>query len=124
MKCFKAALRRYQRQVRSYLPCSGKQKRRILTDIQERIGTFVDEHPDCTFAEIEAHFGTPQTIAAACLENMELTELLRTIRLRRRMVTIVVSAVMIAIALWAGCVTAAYNEHVADTNGYYTVEIE
>lgn len=124
MKRFSTSLRRYQRQVRSYLPCSGKQKRRILAGIHERVNAFVAEHSDCTFAEVEAHFGSPQDIAVSCLENMNLKELLQTIRLRRRIVTILVSAVLIAISLWAGCITAAYHEHVVDTNGYYTVEIE
>ena len=124
MNSFDAALRRYRRQVRSYLPCSGKQKRRILRDIQERISAFVEEHPDCTFTQVEAHFGSPQTIAAACLESMDLKELLRTIRLRRRIVAVVVAAAFIVITLWAGCITVAYNEYIVDTDGYYAVEIE
>lgn len=124
MNSFDIALLRYQLQVRSFLPCSGKQKRRILSDIRGQIGAFMDEHPGCTFSEVETHFGSPQTIAAACLESMDLKELLRTIRLRRRIVAIVVAAAFIVIAIWAGCVTAAYQENVVDTNGYYTVEIE
>lgn len=124
MNSFNIALRRYHRKIRSFLPCSGKQKHRILADIQERISAFVEEHPACTFAEIEAHFGTPQTIAAACLESMDLKELLQTIRLRRRIISMITAATFAALILWAGCITAAYHEHIVDTNGYYTVEIE
>lgn len=124
MNSFDAALRRYRRQVRSYLPCSGKQKRRILGDIQERISAFVEEHPDCTFTEVEAHFGSPQTIAAACLESMDLKELLHTIRLRRRIITVIIIVAFITVTLWAWYVTAAYEEHIVDTDGYYAVEIE
>lgn len=112
-------LQRYFGTVRSFLPCGGKLRRRIMADIRNQVYVYVDAHPGCAFSDIEAHFGTPDCIAAACLENMELKDVLRTIRLRRRIISTVTAAAVLVVALWAICVTTIYLEHRACSKGGY-----
>ena len=65
MTTLEPALRQYYREIRSYLPCSRKHKDRILNEIRTNILQYLEENPEVDFAGIQAHFGSPKTIAAA-----------------------------------------------------------
>lgn len=118
MKNREAALRRYYRTIRSYLPCTAKQKKRILDEIRERVNAYLEEYPEAGFAQIEARFGTPQTIAAAYVDDMDTPELLNVLRIRRKIVTAVASGVIAVILIWGIAVSVAYVEAHSQWNGY------
>ena len=68
--------RRYLREAKSWLPCSGKQKRDILARIENVVNDYVDQNPDADYSEIMNRFGTPRQIAAAYVDDMDTEELL------------------------------------------------
>ncbi len=109
------AARRYLRNVRDWLPCSGKLKREIMARIKNVLDDYLAEHPNADFAELSHRFGLPKQIAASCVEDMDTEELLRNLRIRRRIVGIVTCTALIVITLWAGTVTYAiiHNERLA-----------
>lgn len=120
-----SALRRYYRIIRSYLPCSGKLKKQILMEIRTNISNYLEEFPAAEFSQIEARFGTPKSIAAAYVDDMDTQELLHALRIRRKITIIVVAAVLIIMAMWSAVVSAAYINAHHDTKGYtetYIVE--
>lgn len=112
------AARRYLRNVRDWLPCSGKLKREIMARIKNVLDDYLAEHPEADFAELSRRFGLPEQIAASYVEDMDTEELLRNLRIRRRIVGIVTCTALIVITLWAGTVTYAiiHNERLA--HGY------
>lgn len=112
------AARRYLRNVKDWLPCSGKLKREIMARIKNVLDDYLAEHPDADFAELSHRFGLPKQIAASYVEDMDTEELLRNLRIRRRIVGIVTCAALIVITLWAGTVTYViiHNERLA--HGY------
>ena len=98
-------LRRYFRQIGGWLPCTRKMKRKIMGQIEDRVREFLEHNPDANLARLQAEFGDPHTIAAAYVENTGTVEILRSLRVRRRIVTIVdVTAVAILLA-WVAVVT-------------------
>lgn len=72
---------------------------------------------------MEAHFGAPQQIAAAYIENVDSGELLRDLHIKRRVVTVVSVALVTAVLVWAIGVTVIVVDHMMDThNGYIVTE--
>ena len=117
MKRRESALRGYYHTIRSYLPCSYKQKKRIINEIQLNINAYLEEHPDADFAQIEVRFGNPRNIAAAYVDDMNTSELLQALRMRRRITTPLVVGLIIALSLWGCFLGLAYTESISESNG-------
>lgn len=104
MNTAERAARRYYRKVRSWLP-GGKMRRYVMTQIRETVQEFVQEHPDADVAAIQAQLGTPQEIAAAYVENMETAAVLKSLRIRRRVLFAVYVTTLAILISWVALVT-------------------
>lgn len=117
------AVKKYLRQVRSWLPCAGKAKKMILTDIENIISSGLKENPNLDLQGLHARFGTPQQIAAAHVDEMETPELLRQLRIRRRIVTIILIVAVLALTVWLGIALIALVDAHQSNDSYFTVTI-
>lgn len=115
------ARRRYLWEIRGWLPCSGKLKRGILDRIENTVLEYLIENPEASYEDLTERFGVPQQIAATYVEEMGTNELLRDLRIRRRIVRAVTAAALSVVILWAGLVIASYVDHRRDVNGYLVV---
>ncbi len=102
--------RRYLRKVRGLLPCSRKMKDEITAPLRRSMAEYLLERPDASAEDFRARFGTPEVIAASCLEDVETTDLLRRLRLRRRVTAILVSTAFAALLVWVGFIIRSYYE--------------
>lgn len=121
MKKGNIAAWRYLWKVGGWLPCSGKLKREIMARIKTVLDDYLNDHPDADFAELSHRFGTPQQIAASYIEEMNVQDLLKQLRIRRKIICIVVATAVTLVLLWAGAVTTALIRHINDMNGYLVV---
>lgn len=117
------AARRYCRSVRSWLP-SGKMRRTIMAQIKDTVNEFVQHDPDADYEAIQAQLGSPQEIATAFVENMGATEVLRGLRVRRRVLTAVLVAVLVILVSWTCLVAKATIREETSVNGHISVDIE
>lgn len=115
------AKRRYLREIRGWLPCSGKWKRGILEKIEQSIAQFLSENPEASYEALAERFGSPRQIAATYVDEMGTDELLRDLRVRRRVVGMIAATAVAVVCLWAGLVTATYLDHLNGMNGYVVV---
>lgn len=118
-----AALRRYLRTVRGMLPCDRKQKRHILKELQCSVDAFLAEHPDADLPQLQAHFGTPDQIAASYVDDLDTPALLRAMHARKRVITVAVATALAILLSWACVVTWAVIDHNNESNGYFTTTI-
>lgn len=123
MKASDAALRRYFHNIRSWLPCSCKQKRLILAQVKENIFAFREDHPEADMEAIEAQFGSPRQIAAGYVDDMDTPDLLTALRLRKRIFLAVVAGLLAAMLLWGWGVSAAILEQRDINYGHLETEI-
>ena len=114
-------LLRYLWKVRRELPGSGKQKEQILSRVESSVRDFVTENPHADYAAITQRCGTPQQIAASCIEEMDAQELTLQLRIRKTIVRIVAATALVLVLLWAGVVVTALIRHVKAMNGYLIV---
>lgn len=105
MKPNDPALKRYYRSIRSWLPCSRRLKNQILSQIQDSVEQYLVQNPDASFSQLESQFGALGTIAAAYVENTGTEEILRRLRIRRRITMIIVGVAAAILLAWASVVT-------------------
>lgn len=123
MKNRDSALRRYYRTVFNYLPCSRKLKNKILQEIKGNVTAYLEEHPQATISDIESHFGTPRSIAAAYVDDMNTEELIHALHIRKKVVTTIVSTLLTIVLLWAVGVTCTMVYHAVKYTGAVYVEV-
>lgn len=114
-------LLRYLWKVRGELPGNRRQKKQILSRVESSVQDFVIENPHADYAAITQRFGTPQQIAASCIEEMDAQELTLQLRIRKTIVRIVAATALVLVLLWAGVVVTALIRHVKAMNGYLIV---
>ena len=85
-------VRRYVRAVSGFLPCSGKVKKPLLDTLRAQAEEYIAVGGDA--AALEQRFGTPQQVAAAWVDEMEMPELLKALRSRRRVVLTVLRVLL------------------------------
>ena len=115
-------IHRYCRQIRGWLPCPAKEKNAILAQIKINIADYQNQNPDADFAAIAAHFGTPQSIASSYVDLMDTGELLRKLRIRRKITAIILILAAIILVTWTGTVIWATIREIINTNGYGIIE--
>ena len=95
-----AVCRQYCRRVRRSLFCPAALRGPILSQLEEAVLCYMEEHPQAGMDELYAHFGTPKAFAANVLENTggeQLQKQLTRYRWRR-----VLAAMLVALALAYG----------------------
>lgn len=118
-----SALRRYYRKIRSYLPCSGKIKKKILSEICTNVSRYLEEFPNAEYSQIEARFGTPQCIAAAYVDDMDTQELLQSMHIRRKIVVTITGFLLIVLLTWTSVVCYTAVKAAKNYPGTITVDI-
>lgn len=114
------ALKRYYRSIRNHLPSSHKLKAKVLAEIENNINEYLRENPSADIASIEARFGAPEQIAIAYVYELGTPELLKKFQIRKRILTIIISAVAIILILWLGVVSWSAITEYYDSNGDIT----
>lgn len=116
-------LKRYYRQVASWLPCGGKTKREMMARIRATVDAYIAEHPAADLAAIQARFGTPQQIAAAFVDEMETEELLQRINYRNKIIKGFAILAATIILLWTLAVTIALLDSFNSSGGHLVDDI-
>lgn len=115
-------IKKYLRQVRSFLPCNLREKKRMLSDLQGRIGDYLEANPGADFSAVEAHFGTPQQIATAFVDEMGTAELLLKLRVRKRIIRVVVAFMAVIMLGIFTFYTVALIDSFAASGGYLIID--
>ncbi len=95
-------LKAYYRQIRGWLPCGGRLRKQMMQEIKATVEGYRAERPEADFSALQAHFGTPQQIAAAFVDEMGTEELLRALRVRRRIMKIVFLFLLLILIIYLG----------------------
>ena len=111
-------VRRYLRQVWNGLPCPKREKRRILSAINETLEDYLLENPNAQYEEIQARFGPPQQIAASYIGAMETQELMKRLRTRKRILGVTLTAAALLVAMWLVYLGICFEEVEQNANGY------
>ncbi len=109
---------RYRRKVLSLLPCTKRQKQKIISQFDASLSDYIESNPDVDFIDLEDHFGSPEAIAASYVENAGTADILQALRIRKRIVLTVSLAFAVLLISWAAVVTWSMVKFNNAVNGY------
>lgn len=118
------SIHRYYYEIRSVLPCGGKLKRKVIKKIHENISEYLKEKPKADYSEIVSRFGTPQQIASTYIDEMQTHELLKRIKINKKILIIVAWVAVAIVAIWLAFAGILYVDSQDAVNGYYDVSVE
>ena len=117
------ALKRYIRSIRKILPCSGKMKKNIISQIRETIEDYLLQDPTADLETIQAHFGTPQEIAVHCVDGQDTFAQWKKIRNKKRILSVTAGLMAAVFLLGAGFLAWKTRSNQAQSIGYITVVV-
>lgn len=107
-----ARLRRYYRQISVILPCEKKMKKDILSRLQESVAEYRTQNPEADFSAVQAHFGSPEQIATGYVDNQDADALIKKLRIKKRVITVVAAVLAVVFVSWAAFMAwAAWDFH-------------
>lgn len=99
-----SAAKCYIRSVSGALSCTGNMKKRIVSQIRDSVEEYMQENPNADLAMVQAHFGTPQEIAASYVDEQDRSVLLKKLSIRKRILAIVAGVMAVILLMWVGFV--------------------
>ena len=114
----KKQLNNYYREIRSYLPCSEKLKKSILSRLEETVNSYLDENPEADFTQLESHFGTPRQIADSYIGELSVTEISEKLQIRKRILITICAVCAAILAIWLIVVGIAMINELGAANGH------
>lgn len=115
-------LKQYYRDISKKLPVGRKQKQQILLAISRSVEDYLAVHPLADFPAVLEHFGSPQEIAAAYIENMTTSEITKKLRLRRKVLTALCATAASTLLLWGAVVIYAIIKDANSGEGFLVVD--
>ena len=124
MSSHNTVLKRYIQNVSAELPCTGRAKRHIITQLQDSVSVYLEQNPDADFMSVQAHFGSPQEIATGYVEAQDAPSLLSKMRAKKKIIAIVSGIMAVILLIWIGAVAWAAKNQKESNNDYEQERIE
>ena len=80
---------------------------------------YAQEHPNAVYSDFITRFGTPEAMAAACVENMDSMAVLKGLRTHQRIWNAVVATVLVILISWGSIYLWRFTEFRNDNTGTY-----
>ena len=123
MKSRNKIVRQYLRQVRKAVPCSGKERRQLVEQLEESVAQYVSEHGAETVDDISREFGSPGEIWEAFLQNKDAAYIQRQLALKNRVCRIVISMAAVLVIIVAILGTLRFIDGYQFRHGYVVEKI-
>ena len=123
MKSKNKIVRQYLRQVRKAVPCSGKERRQLVQQLEESVAQYVSEHGAETVDDISREFGSPGEIWEAFLQNKDAAYIQRQLVLKNRICRIVISMAAVLVIIVAILGTLRFIDGYQFRHGYVVEKI-
>ena len=91
--------------------------------MEANIRAYMAERLEMDVARTMEHFGSPEMVAGAYVENAGTAEILQALQVRRRIVAAVVGILLAALLLWAVAVTASLVSFQRKGMGYNEITL-
>lgn len=108
-KC--ADVERYLRRVRRELPIPGRTRRALLLRIREAIYEQIQQEENPDGETLISRFGAPRQIAESYMDSLSVSEFMKEMRTRRKVVCIVSAAALAAFLLWGSIIGGIWLYH-------------
>lgn len=80
----------YIKNVKCQIKTSSQQKRHLLYDLKININNYISEHPNATYTDLEAEFGTPLDISESFYDSLDATEIKHQQNYKKHIILIII----------------------------------
>ena len=123
MKQNNRLLSRYYREIKSGLPCTGKEQKKIILGIKANVEDYLYRNPEASMADVEQHFGTPASIVSSYIDNADCEKIISKLHIRKTTKKVVIAVAAIIVLLWGTVVGWAAIKEWQHINGWQTTDI-
>lgn len=117
-------LDQYVREVNRLLPCSAKEKKRCIAELEADAYAYLEQNPDASLEELYEAVGSPHAIAQAFMAHLGPEQLSHRMSIKRKIVIGVISiAAILAIVVGSLVAVTAYKRH-NFYNGYFVDTVD
>lgn len=116
------ARRKYYKLVRRSFPSFGQEQKKVLRLVDQMLGECANETPNLSYEQMVERFGKPEKIADTYIEQKNSEEIISALRVRKRVLTVIISGVIVIIMIWLGYLVFCLHEVNKVANGYFVVD--
>lgn len=95
-------LKRYYKQIDSYIPKKYPHRQEIISSIHQDISSYVSEHPDAGYEDILEHFGTPEEMTLSFAESLSSEDIVSTTQQHQKKHRMVLAFTIISLFIVIG----------------------
>ena len=117
-------VRRYLRSVWKLLPCRMNEKRNVICQIRDNLLQFIADAPLVNYETIVDHFGTPKQIVSTYLDEIDTEELMKSLRIKRRIFRLVSVSVVFGLLICLITAGLVYEKGARAVTGTIETSIE
>lgn len=114
----KKLLDRYFRKLRRKLPCSRKEKNRIIADLRANAEIWLEAHPNAVEWAFYEAFGTPEAVAKSYIEQMDPADISKRMQIRKIIIYVVLILAAVMLLMWLAIIIIALANELSLANGY------
>lgn len=116
---FPKELKKYQREIRSFLIVRTKESNRFMSELKESMNGYIEANKICDINAVREHFGTPKQIAKAFLDTAELSYIRKRVRIKNAVLAVLLAALII----WLGYASVLFIDGlISNHTDSYAVE--
>ena len=115
-------LNAYYKAIYDLIPSSRKEKRKILSRIKHGVDDYRKDHPLHDFSQVLSVFGAPESIAASYVDNMSSSDILKTFRIKKRLLFLAGICALTVLITWGMFVTVQKLRQESGNVAYIRVE--
>ena len=118
--CGEAAAKLFFKNAKSNLNCPRKIKKDLILRIESSVYDYIENKPEVSYNEIEAHFGSPRELADSYISSLDSDEISKAIKKAKTIkIAVIVTCIIALIALFA-----TFAKMISDNKDTQVTEIE
>ena len=115
-----AAAKLFCKKSKRKLKCPHKIKRDLVMRIESSVYDYIENKPEVSYNEIEAHFGSPRELANSYISSLDSEEICKAIKKAKTIkIAVIVTCIIALIALFA-----TFAKMISDNKDTQVTEIE
>lgn len=115
-KVLKAGIKKYIKQVKALLLCDAKTAKCFLSDFENDIVNYIEDCNVKNINDVIEKFGDPEAVAKSFFETADIQKIGKRIRVKN----IIITTIIVALLMWASCLTYLFADAVSANHGHGT----
>lgn len=110
-----AAVKQYIKDVKTVLPCYGKQEKAFVKYLKQQLTDYMEQKPLITYNDLVNEFGYPANLIADYYQSSDEDTLIHKLKIRKYFYSVIIAGIL-AVLFVSGLRYAVIQKIIYDTN--------